>query len=131
MFVSPLGASRQTINRPEAAINTCPPVAEINRHQTSDIRLLTSDNRHQEVTQIAIVSQNAGKQGFFVISGRNQRKNYEVLTTFYAKQTQFQNRSQKTEDRRQQNQVKIYTQSNKDKQRCLNELNYAKQSQFY
>jgi len=26
-------------------------------------------------------------------SGRNQRKNYEVLTTFYAKQTQFPKKS--------------------------------------
>jgi len=38
---------------------------------------------------MTIVSQNAGKQGFFVTSGRNSGKNYEVLTTYYAKQTQF------------------------------------------
>ncbi len=38
---------------------------------------------------MAIVSQNAGKQCFFVISGRNSGKTYEVFTTFYAKQTQF------------------------------------------
>jgi len=37
----------------------------------TDFGLLTSDSRHQEVTQIAISPQNAGKQGSFVISGRN------------------------------------------------------------
>jgi hypothetical protein len=40
----------------------------------TDDRKQTSDNRHQEVTQIAVVSQKAGKQGFFVISGRNSGK---------------------------------------------------------
>ncbi|MHC4189036.1 MAG: hypothetical protein ACYTBX_17690 [Planctomycetota bacterium] len=36
-----------------------------------------------------IILQNAIKADFFVISGRNSGKIYEVLNTFYAKQTQF------------------------------------------
>jgi len=41
----------------------------------------------------AIISQNVIKPGFFVISGRNSGETYEVLTTFYAKQTQFPKKS--------------------------------------
>jgi len=38
---------------------------------------------------MAIISQNTIKSGFFVTSGRNQRKNYEVLTTFMQNKPNF------------------------------------------
>ncbi len=54
----------------------------VHRHQTSD-------NSHQEVTQIAIVSQNAGKQGFFVISGRNSGEIDEKFDYFMQNKANF------------------------------------------
>ncbi len=39
---------------------------------------------------MAIVLQNAGKQGFFVISGGNQRKNLRSFTTFMQNKPNFQ-----------------------------------------
>ncbi len=54
----------------------------VRRHQTSY-------NRHQEVTQIAIVSQNAGKQCFFVISGRNSGKTTKFSLLFMQNKPNF------------------------------------------
>ena len=53
----------------------------------SKIRHLFDGTRHS--LDGAIFSQNAIKPGFFARQDRIGGKTYEVLTTFYAKQTQF------------------------------------------
>jgi len=50
---------------------------------------------------MAIVLQKAVKHILLSCQAEISGKTYEVLTTFYAKQSQFQNRSQSTEVRRQ------------------------------
>ncbi len=57
----------------------------------SKIRHLFDGIRHS--LDGAIFSQNAIKHGFFARQHRIGGKTYEVLTTFYAKQTQFSEKS--------------------------------------
>ncbi|MFB0524390.1 MAG: hypothetical protein ACETVZ_02545, partial [Phycisphaerae bacterium] len=67
-------------------------------------------------------------------------KNNDNFDYFYAKQSQFPNRRQKTEDRRQQNQGKIYAQTTFERANQLflqlsrilykTALFFAKQTQF-